>query len=98
MIIRTLPYEKNDMIQIVGIRATTEGIEIDPSAIDLLGEIGEKTSLRFVVQLLTPSNILAKSKGRNKIISEDVEEISKIFHDAKTSAQLLASSEGFVEQ
>ena len=35
-----------------------------------LGEIGARTSLRHVVQLLTPAAILAKTKGRDTICKE----------------------------
>lgn len=46
MIIRTLPYSLQEMMQILHIRATVEGITIDDEAIALLGQIGIKTSLR----------------------------------------------------
>ena len=37
--------------------------------------------------MLTPSNILAKIKGKEAIAKEDVEEISELFFDAKASAK-----------
>ncbi len=62
-------------------------------AIDALGEIGVKTTLRYAVQLLTPSNIAAKINGRSKVAKEDVEEVSSLFMDAKASAVMLASED-----
>lgn len=46
MIIRTLPYSQDEMVQIVRIRAQTENIQTDDESLSLLGEIGTKTTLR----------------------------------------------------
>ena len=45
------------------------------------------------MQLLTPSNLLAKINGKDGISSEEIEEISKLFYDAKSSAKILAEQE-----
>merc|ERR1712151_1320998 len=90
VIIRTMPYTVEDIVEIVNIRAKTEGLSIDEDALVLMGEIGANTSLRYVVQLLTPSSILAKTSGRDSISREDVEELDSLFYDAKSSAKLLA--------
>ncbi|KAG1683009.1 RuvB-like 1 [Nymphon striatum] len=90
MIIRTLPYSHDEMMQIIQIRAQTENLDIEDDALQLLGEIGSNSTLRFAIQLLTPANLLAKSLGRNIITKDDVSEVSKLFYDAKSSAKLLA--------
>merc|ERR1712187_366736 len=90
VIIRTMPYSTDEIVQVVGIRAQTENLNIDEEALILLGEIGANTSLRYVVQLLTPSAILATTSGRESISREDIEEIDSLFYDAKSSAKLLA--------
>ena len=89
LIIKTIPYSLNEMINIMSIRAVTEGIELEDDALAELGKIGAKTSLRYVVQLLTPCKILADSQGRTKVAKSDVEEIHELFYDAKSSAKLL---------
>merc|ERR1739848_11573 len=53
IIIRTLTYSVDEITQVVAIRSQTEGLEIEDEAL-ALGEIGANTSLRYVVQLLTP--------------------------------------------
>lgn len=93
MIIRTLPYSQEEMVQILKIRAQTEGIETDEDSLQALGEIGTKTTLRYAVQLLSPANILSKVNGRTSIKKEDIKEISEVFHDAKSSAKLLAEQD-----
>jgi len=51
--------------------------------------VGTKTSLRFVVQLITPAYVLAQTIGKMKITKEEVDEINSLFFDGKTSAKLL---------
>jgi len=92
IIIRTLPYSVDEITQVVSIRSVTEGLEIEEDALTLLGEIGVNTSLRYVVQLLTPSAIMARTGGREKITKDDIEEIDSLFFDAKSSAKILSDN------
>lgn len=96
LIIRTMPYSLEEMVQIVAIRAETESLEVEEDALVRMGEVGARTSLRYAVQLLTPARIIAETSGRTKIICEDVEEVDELFYDAKASAKLLAASEGYL--
>jgi len=98
LIVRTMPYSLEEMVQIVTIRATTEGLSLDEDAITSLGEIGSRTSLRYAVQLLTPARILAETQGRSEINPDDIEEIDLIFFDAKASARMLSEQgEGYLQ-
>ncbi|XP_050304629.1 ruvB-like helicase 1 [Anthonomus grandis grandis] len=92
LIIRTVPYERPDMEQILRLRAKTEGLEIDDEAITALGEVGVKATLRYAVQLLTPAHLTAKINGRSNICQSDVEEVSTLFLDAKQSAKILSDN------
>merc|ERR1711957_874170 len=67
VIIRTMPYTVEDIVEVVNIRAQTEGLSVEEDALVLLGEIGANTSLRYVVQLLTPGSVLAITNGRETI-------------------------------
>lgn len=58
MIIRTTPYNLDELMKIIAIRASTENIKMSDDALALLGQIGSKTSLRYVVQLLNPAYVL----------------------------------------
>jgi RuvB-like protein 1 (pontin 52) len=89
IIVRTLPYNQAEIKQILHIRAETESTNIDGAALDKLAEIGASTSLRYVVQLLTPARILAETNGRKAIGMEDVNEANTLFFDAKRSARML---------
>ncbi|KAJ8918789.1 hypothetical protein NQ315_011073 [Exocentrus adspersus] len=92
LIIRTIPYNRSDMEQILKLRANTEGLEIEAEAIVSLGEIGTKATLRYAVQLLTPAYLTAKINGRNNIVNGDIEEVGSLFLDAKSSAKILTEN------
>lgn len=93
LIIRTNPYNLAEIKQIINIRAETEGTKVEEKALDALAALGESASLRHAVQLLTPGRILAETAGRDVVTSEDVEEVNKLFKDAKASARILAAQQ-----
>lgn len=67
LIIKTVPYGLEDLIKILAIRASTENIKLSAEALSHLGSIGSMSSLRYAVQLLTPSSVLALTEGRTEI-------------------------------
>lgn len=92
LIIRTIPYGRTEMEQILKLRAQTEGLDIDMEALSTLAEVGTSATLRFAVQLLTPAHLTAKINGRNNITQADVEEVGSLFLDAKQSAKILTEN------
>lgn len=92
VIIKTLPYSLVEIVDILRIRATVEGLNLPEEALVFLGDIGFKSSLRYAIQLLTPAGILARINGHTDITKEDIEETSLLFIDAKTSAKRLADN------
>jgi len=97
LIVRTMPYSVEEMVQIMSIRAAVENIEITESGLKSLGEVGARTSLRYSVQMLTPADIIARSVGRTSVTEADVAEIDELFFDCKASARLLAKSDGYLK-
>ncbi|KAF9973967.1 RuvB-like protein 1 [Actinomortierella ambigua] len=89
LIIRTLPYTLEEIRVIITIRAKTEGLSVAEDALAHLAETGLQTSLRYAIQLLAPSNILAKISGRDEIAKSDVEETALLFLDSKRSAKIV---------
>merc|ERR1712195_273941 len=86
VIVRTLPYVPEEMMQIMHIRASVEGLSIDESGIAALAEIGSQTSLRYVGQLLTPARVLAVTNGKDVITKSEIDEFAAMFIDAKRSS------------
>ncbi|GIQ88281.1 RuvB-like protein [Kipferlia bialata] len=94
LIIRTNPYNQEEIAEIVKIRAETEGVNIDDDAVELLAEIGARSSLRYTCQLLAPASVLAEG---GEVDRERVEEADCLFLDAKSSARrLLQNNTGFL--
>ena len=52
LIIRTLPYSEEEMVQIIKIRAATEGLTVEDEAFTVLGKIGTNATLRYAVQVM----------------------------------------------
>merc|ERR1712100_474441 len=93
MIIRTMPYTLEETFQILSIRAKSEGVEVEDEGLAYAAQVGQDASLRFAVQLLTPAKVIASTAGRNTIAKSDMEEINRLFLDAKTSAMRLQKEE-----
>jgi RuvB-like protein 1 (pontin 52) len=89
MIVKTAPYSRDEVRQVVELRCKVEGISTRPDALDRLADEGEKSSLRYALQLLTPAAILAKLQGRTEVGLEDIGELGDLFLDAKRSTTVL---------
>merc|ERR1712225_174270 len=94
LIIPTNAYEPEEIKRIVRIRVTVEGLAITEAALDKIAEHGSRISLRYALQLLTPSSILARVSGRNQIDVMDVGECEDLFIDARRSAAIVNSETG----
>ncbi|WP_048148557.1 RuvB-like helicase [Palaeococcus ferrophilus] len=92
LIINTEPYKKDEVREIVRIRAEEEKIEISDEAIEYLAELGEKKSLRYAVQLLAPAAVL--TGGR--VEREHVEKAEKYFADVRRSIEFVENLEGML--
>jgi len=90
MIVRTLPYSRDEISRVLEIRAKVEHLVLAPDALASLADQGAETSLRFALQLLSPAAVLSKLSGRTEITVEDVAANSELFLDARASARLLA--------
>jgi len=89
MIIKMIPYNSEDMMKILKIRADTEQIPVSDEALAKMAEIGTTTTLRYIIQLLTPSFMLARINGKEVVGVDEVEEVQELFLDAKASARKL---------
>lgn len=91
-----MPYTLEEIKSILYTRAKIESIDADEEAFNLLASIGVQGSLRYAIQLLTPASVLCKINGREIICPEDIEEVNTLFLDAKSSAQVIQQSTGFI--
>ena len=91
LIVPTKPLEVSEMIEVCQLRAKTENVDVSNDVLRMLGAIGQKSSLRFAIQLLTPAKMVAETKGRTEILPEDISQVDELFMDGKSSAQFLLS-------
>ncbi|KZT35510.1 DNA helicase [Sistotremastrum suecicum HHB10207 ss-3] len=95
LIVKTESYAREQVAKVVQLRATVEGLALGEGVLDRLAQEGEKGSLRYALQLLTPASILATLAGRKEINVEDIGEMNELFLDAKTSAGMIGDKGGF---
>ncbi len=69
LIIPTEPYGAAEIKQIVRIRANTESVAVTDAAIDKISDHGVRISLRYCLQLLTPSRYVLDTTYRLPIPS-----------------------------
>ncbi|MEM1619888.1 MAG: RuvB-like domain-containing protein [Fervidicoccaceae archaeon] len=93
LIIVTRPYTRDEIREILMIRADEEEVPLEKEALERLADVGIERSLRYAVQLLEPARIIAARKGRPKVTVEDVEEAARLFLDLKRSTEYVAKHE-----
>ncbi|KAL5488474.1 RVB1 [Sanghuangporus weigelae] len=95
LIVKTDTYNREQIAKVLQLRANVEGLKLGPGVLDRLSAEGEKASLRYALQLLTPASIAAQLAGRPQIEIEDVGEMNELFLDAKTSARMIGEDGGY---
>lgn len=89
LIISTQPYTSDDIRKILDIRCQEEDVDMSEDAKVLLTKIGEDTSLRYSINLIT-SAALACQKRKGKVVEmEDISRVYELFYDVKRSTQYL---------
>ncbi|KAK3224521.1 hypothetical protein Dsin_011546 [Dipteronia sinensis] len=89
LIISTRPYTKDEIRKILDIRCQEEDVEMNEDARQLLTRVGEGTSLRYAIHLITSAS-LACQKRKGKLVEvQDIERVYRLFLDVQRSTQYL---------
>lgn len=96
LIVRTLPYNQEEIKIIINKRCSLEGLNVNDEALDKLSLHGINNSLRYALQLLSPAGVLAKTANRQEINIDDIEECEVLFLDSKRSIKVLEESSGYI--
>lgn len=96
LIVKTLPYNEDEIKTIINKRANLEGLAVADDALSKLASHGSSISLRYALQLLAPAGILAQTSGRNEITVSDIEECELLFLDSRRSIKVLEETKGFL--
>ena len=89
LIITTRPYTRDEIKEIIRIRAEEEEIPLTEEALEKLTDIGAERSLRYAVQLMEPARIIAERMGDTKVKPQHVEEAKRLFADIGRSLELV---------
>lgn len=89
IIISTVPYALEEIKQILKIRCDEEDVSLDEDAMILLTRISFETSLRYGMQLITASNVVAMQRKSPVVTVIDVRKVYSIFLDEKRSSEFL---------
>lgn len=93
LIIDTHPYKKDEIKEILKIRAEEEDAVLESEALEYLSEIGSDTSMRYAVQLIAPADDIAQAQGRARIAKEDAKEGRELFISVEDSVDILREYE-----
>ena len=64
-------------------------MEMTEEALDFLTEIGQETTLRYAIQLITTSSLLAAKRKSNEVDMPDIKRAYTMFLDVKRSSEYL---------
>jgi RuvB-like protein 2 len=88
VIVSTHQYSKEEMQQIISIRAQEEEVDISPDALALLTKIGQETGLRYASNLITTSYLLSQKKKATEVSIDDVQRSFQLFFDPARSVKV----------
>jgi RuvB-like protein 2 len=93
LIVSTHAYEKEEIQQILSIRAAEEEVDITPDALALLTKIGQETGLRYASNLITTSQLIAAKRKGKQVSIEDVQRSFQLFYDSGRSVKFVSDFE-----
>lgn len=93
LIIRTRPYNRDEILEILKTRARAEKVKIKEDALSYLADIGERTSLRYAVQLLAPASNVAERENSEEITKKHIDRVKELFVDVTRSVKHLQEFE-----
>ena len=93
LIITTRPYTEREIRQILEIRCEEEDVDMTDEAKDILTNLGMEHSLRYAIQLIAASSLVAAKRKSEQVDVVDVRKVYQMFVDVKRSIQYLREYE-----
>lgn len=88
-IIPTMKYKKEEMKRILMLRAAEEDVTLKDESLELLTVLAKTYSLRYAMQLITTSSLIAERYDHKKVKFSDVERANQLFIDKSRSMKYL---------
>lgn len=93
VIVSTHAYAKEEIQQILSIRAQEEEVDVTPDALALLTKIGQETGLRYASNLITTSHLIAAKRKAKQVSIDDVQRSFQLFYDSGRSVKFVSDFE-----
>ena len=77
-------------------RAEEEDVKLAGPALDLLGHMAHKTSLRYALNLIAPSHLLAQRRKSPQVETDDIKLAYKYFIDVERSSNYAQATSGMM--
>ncbi|OHT09157.1 RuvB-like 2 [Tritrichomonas foetus] len=97
LIIPTIPYNENDLREILQLRCEDEDVQMSEEALTALTEQAATRSLRYAMQLITTSSLIAARREdyEDEVNEEDILKAQELFIDKERSEQYLEQLSSF---
>lgn len=92
-IIPTMKYKKEEKKRILMLRAIEEDLIFEDDSLELLTVLAKTYSLRYAMQLMTTSALIAERKNQKNVQFADVERANQLFIDKTRSMKYLIDLE-----
>merc|ERR1711998_458614 len=89
LIVTTEPYSNDDIKKILQIRCEEEDVEMTDDGLSLLTRIGQDTSLRYAIHMITTSHLVCTKRQGTEVGIEDIKKVYTLFMDLKRSVKML---------
>ncbi|RMZ78263.1 hypothetical protein DV737_g3986, partial [Chaetothyriales sp. CBS 132003] len=93
VIITTQPYSREEVSQIIAIRAQEEEVDLSPDALALLTKIGQEAGIRYASNIITMSTLLSQKRKAKEVSINDVQRSYLLFYDPARSEKLVSDAE-----
>lgn len=93
VIVSTHPYQKEEIQQILAIRAQEEEVDVTPDALALLTKIGQEAGIRYASNLITTSQLISAKRKAKQVSIEDVQRSFQLFYDQGRSVKFVSEFE-----
>ncbi|KAI0800486.1 TIP49-domain-containing protein [Fomes fomentarius] len=93
LIVSTQPYTPEDISQIIKIRCEEEDVSLSEQALNILKKMAGDTTLRYVLNLISCAQMLARKRRSESISEVDIRRAYMYFFDEKRSVQWIKEQE-----
>lgn len=90
IIIHTQNYTADEIRTILSIRSNEEEVELTAEALELLTKIGQETSLRYALNLISVSQQIAQKRRSQSVDLVDLKRAYTLFLDSERSVQFVS--------